>query len=261
MPMKSTRALLTMALLTAEIGFGAASPLEERLVTTFLGALKSAVSRDDRRAVAAMIHYPMTVQVENMRIPIADSDALIQNYEAVFSASMKAVIAQAAIATAGRPAPIYRVTIGDAAATIGSDLIQLQLLDGSLKITRIIQPQAVSEDGRVQRPATRAARRIAFSVGQAQLSGALAANDTDSYVLSAARNQLIEVRINGVSGRDIVAHIVNARSGVAVDVRARDGARVWSGRVPDEGEYRVDVVRPAGSGEARLPYILIVSMR
>jgi len=46
-----------------------------------------------------------------------------------------------------------------------------------------------------------------------------------------------------------------------IDSRAHDGVRTWIGRVPENGDYRIDVVRLATGGDPRLPYVMVVSMR
>ena len=79
-------------------------------------------------------------------------------------------------------------------------------------------------------------------------------------MLSARKNQLLELRVTGVSGRDIVVRIASAESGAPVDARARDGVRTWIGRLPDDGDYRIDVVRLA-AGATELPYVFVISMR
>jgi hypothetical protein len=241
----------------------AAPPIDERLVVTALGELRRAISRDDRPAVAAMIEYPINVLAGGMRIPMANDGELIRNYDVVFSPSLKAVIAQAAVPVAGRPSPAYRINISDTVATVGGDVLWLQPSGGSLKITRITEPLTppAPAAGEAHAKPEHATKRLALSIGQTQLSGALAPGGRDSYIVSAIKNQLIDVRINRVNARDIVARIIDLKTQAPVDAKARDGVRVWTGRVPDEGDYRIDVVRLAPAGEPQLPYVLVVSMR
>ena len=259
---KSTRVVaVAISVLTASAA--AAQPIDERQVMTALGELRSAINRDDRTAVAAMIEYPINVLAGGMRIPMPNAAELIRNYDVVFSPSLKAVIAQAAVAVAGRPAPAYRINISDAVATVGGDLLWLQRSGGSLKITRItapLTPPAPTVAEAHTKP-ERAPKRLALTIGQTQVSGTLAPGGRDSYIVSAVKNQLIDVRINRVNARDIVARIVDLKTQASVDAKAREGARVWTGRVPDEGDYRIDVVRLAPAGEPQLPYVLVVSMR
>ncbi len=69
------------------------------------------------------------------------------------------------------------------------------------------------------------------------------------------------MQIEGVRGRDIVARIVRVRDGAPVDARAAEGVRTWSGRVPEEGDYRIEVVRLAREPAAPMPFTLTVSAR
>jgi hypothetical protein len=260
--LKSTAmAAAAISILTASVA--AAPPIDERLVTKALGELRTAISRDDRAAVAAMIEYPINVLAGGMRIPMPTAADLIRNYDVVFSPSLKAVIAQAAVATAGRPSPAYRINITGTVATVAGDLLWLQPVGTSLKITRITEPLTPPAATVADAPAkpSRAPRRLTLSVGQTQLSGTLSAGGRDSYIVAAAKNQLIDVRINRVNARDIVVHIVDLKTQAPLDARARDGVRVWTGRVPAEADYRIDVVRLAPAGEPQLPYVLVISMR
>ena len=61
--------------------------------------------------------------------------------------------------------------------------------------------------------------------------------------------------------RDIVAHVMEADTATPLDDRARDGVRVWTGRVPASGTFRIDIVREARGGDPVLTYALSVSLR
>src|SRR5437870_4018201 len=61
--------------------------------------------------------------------------------------------------------------------------------------------------------------------------------------------------------RAIAASIVSVNNRAPVDSHANDGVRTWIGRVPADGDYRIDVVRLASGGDPRLPYVLVVSMQ
>jgi len=37
--------------------------------------------------------------------------------------------------------------------------------------------------------------------------------------------------------------------------------RTWIGRLPQDGDYRIDVVRLATAGDSLLPYVMVVSMQ
>jgi hypothetical protein len=259
-------AAIAVATTSAPTVFRAQQELDERLVAPFVRELQRAVARDDRNGVAAQIQYPLIVEAGGIRIPIADAAALLQTYDVVFSPALKATLADAAIPARGGATPRQRVTVAGDKAIVGDDLIWIQAVGGALKITRVSPLSAAPSpappaDRRSSGAVNRPPRRLALQVGQVQLAGVLAPGARDAYVVSAAKNQLLEVRINGVSGRAIVARIMNMKRGAPVDARARDGVRAWSGRVPEDAEYRVDVVRLAPAGDAHLPYVIVVSIR
>jgi hypothetical protein len=81
------------------------------------------------------------------------------------------------------------------------------------------------------------------------------------YLVSAAKNRLLEVRINGVTGRETVARIFNAKTRAPIDARAGEGVRTWIGRLPEDGSYRIEVVRLAPGAAPRLDYLMIVTLR
>jgi adenosylmethionine-8-amino-7-oxononanoate aminotransferase len=52
-----------------------AQPRSADPIDTFASALRSAVARDDRDTVAAMIAYPITVSVGGVRVPVPNREA------------------------------------------------------------------------------------------------------------------------------------------------------------------------------------------
>ena len=220
------------------------SVADERAAAAFLREVQRDVARDDRRALSALVQYPLTVFAGAVKIPIRDADALLQNYDGVFTPAMKTAIAHATSA-------------------IDLNVLRIEPVGGVLKITRMTVPLGAASPGppaSAGRPAAREPQRLFLDVGRIQRAGTLARGERDTYVLSARKNQLLELRVTGVSGRDIVVRIASARSGAPVDVRARDGVRTWIGRLPDDGDYRIDVVRLA-AGATELPYVFVISMR
>jgi hypothetical protein len=241
------------------------SSLDEGAVMQFVRELQRILARDDRQAIAARVRYPLTVLVGGVRIPIPSPAALIENYEIVFTPVLKAVIADAR-APARRSAGAALAVTADF-ASIGADAVRIERIDDALKITRITVPLAAADardsaSGSGRAPGhDRAAQRLLFGVGQLQRAGALAASERDAYLIGAMKNQLLDVRITGVAGRSVVARIVNARTGKPIDERAQNGVRTWVGRIPEDGEYRIDVIRLEAAGEPRLSYLMTVSKR
>jgi hypothetical protein len=150
--------------------------------------------------------------------------------------------------------------------------VRIEPVGSELKITSITVPLAtVLESSKARRSSTGSApgacrgagqpQRLVIGVGQVQRSGALRPGERDAYLLSATKNQLLEARINGVSGRAIVARIISTKSGAPIDSRANNGVRTWIGRIPEDGDYCIDVVRLAPGGSSQLPYVMVVMMR
>jgi hypothetical protein len=238
------------------------APLDRQAVVQFVRDLHDRIGRDDRQAVAARVRYPLTVFAGGVRIPIADAAAFVTSYEIVLTPALKALVANAA---SGGSSPRGALTTTAEFATIGDDAVRIERVDGTLKITRITVPLGAAA---APAPAARADRgerapvpspqRLYLGVGQLRRTGALAAGARDTYVISAAKNQFLDVRITGVAGRAVVARLTNMRTGTPVDARAQEGVRTWAGRLPDEGDYRIDVVRLDTGGGPRLSYVLTV---
>jgi len=220
------------------------SGADDRAAAAFLREVQRDVARDDRRALSALVQYPLTVSAGGVRIPIRDADALLQNYDVVFTPAMKSAIAHAT-------------------SPIDLNVLRIEAVGDALRITRMTVPLGAASPeppASAKRPAGREPQRLFLDVGRIQRAGTLARGDRDTYVLSARKNQLLELRVTGVSGRDIVVRIASARSGAPIDARARDGVRTWIGRLPEDGDYRIDVVRLA-AGATELPYVFVISMR
>lgn len=236
--------------------------LDEGAVRRFLGELQRSVARDDRGAVSRLMHYPLTVWAAGVRIPIPDSAALLRNYDAVFSPALKDVIARAELPRDGRPAPAVTVTISPSGAFLQGDAITIERVGDRLGVARVSVPLAPAGRGHAGAPSRsdREPKRLIMGLRTVQRAGVLTEGARDSYVIWADKNQLLEVRITGVRQRDIVARILQVKTQAPVDARAREGGRTWIGRIPENGEYRIDVVRLAG-GREPLPYLLSMRLR
>lgn len=238
--------------------------VDDRSVAAFLQELQRRVARGDRAAVSALVHYPLTVFAGGVRIPIRDAAALQQHYDSVFLPALKSLIAQAAVPGRGASRRAASVVVSPDFATIGVDAVRIEPVGDALKITRITVPLAAPTaggEGAIGRGGGREPQKLLVDFGRVQRAGALAAGEGDGYVLSAMKNRLLEVRITGVTGRDIVARIVNLKTRAPLDSRAQDGVRTWIGRIPEDGTYRIEVVRLARAGAPRLEYLITVALR
>lgn len=230
-----TARLLTIALLVAPASADA-----------LLTELQRAVAGNDRQAVAALIQYPITIATAGVRIPIPNAATLVQTYDAVFTPELKAAIADRSAVRAG--------------------LIRIDAVQGVFKITNLAPP-FLPRTTEVSKPAAPAApngpRRLTFAAVQqiAQFSGSVSLGRPDAFVAFVEKGRLLEARIDRVRGLDVVLKALDAVTGKPVDDKAAEGTRTWMGRVPESGDYRIEVTRsPQASGQT-LPYMLVVRKR
>jgi hypothetical protein len=239
--------------------------------TEFVAALKRNVAKDDRKAVAAMIRYPILINTGAVRIPFADAGALVEGYQLVFSPELKSAIAQSGFVPPGQPSSKYQVLVSDRLMTLAGGYIGAEKFDGVFRITRMSLPDSGTGSGAPLAPPTggasrggsaRSPQRLTLQGRQriAQERGTVSAGETQSYVVWAGQGQMLEARIDGVRGREVLLKIVNAKTGTPIDARASEGLRRWSGRIATGADYRIDVVR--GDSSAAAPdYLLVVTVK
>jgi hypothetical protein len=228
----------------------AAAPVADSNLDTFLARVQRACAGNDRQALAALVEYPLTVFASGWNIPVKDRATFLQSYDAFFTEDVKDAIAAASAKQRIEPT---------AAFLAFGNVLRIKAVGSAFRIVAIVMPPP----GHRIRAARRDTTHVSFQGGQdaAMYAGSLAAGEHESYLVRAKRNELLEVRIEGIAGRAVVGHVLDAATGVPVDARARDGARVWVGRVPAAGDYRIDVVRTISAGDPVLIYRLTVSLR
>jgi hypothetical protein len=225
-----------------------AAPPNTRL-DAFLASVQQACASNNRGALAALVQYPLTVFAGGWNIPVKDRATFLKSYDAFFTDDVKEAIAAASTGLRFDP---------NAAFVPFGNVLRIKPVGGSFRIVAIVMPPP----GQRVRAARRETVRVSFPARQdwTAYAGSLAAGEHESYIVRAKRNEFLEVRIDGFAGRAIVAHVLDA-AGSALDARAREGTRVWAGRVPAEGDYRIDVVRTTRGGDPALVYRLTVTVR
>jgi hypothetical protein len=240
--------LLAALALGSSLAIGAA---DERSIERFLADLQSASDRTDRAAIAGMVHYPLKVLASGWIVPVDDRAAFVRFFDAFFTEEIRDVIANAAGKRYRAPLP--------AVVSLGNGVLRVMRLDGRFTIIGITVPPSSGKVRGARRGTT--VVNLAAAQGTASYAGTLARGEHESYVVRAGRNDLLEVRVDRVRGRDIVARVFDATTRTPIDARARDGTRVWTGRVPAAGDYLIEVARESPAGEAVLTYALTVSTR
>jgi hypothetical protein len=233
----------------------------DRLVASFLGELQRAVDHRDRRAVAGMIRYPITILVSGWQVPVRDAATLVTSYDSFFTPEMRCLIVQSGVPRSNEPAPLNPVKVMSDGISIGDGRIWAQRTGTTFQITRLIVPPSAP-----MRFVAQAPRRVIFSGSAsaqrpAQFTGVLAGDAVESFLVSARKGQLLQASINGFRGSDVTVRVFDQKTGKPVEARTPDGVRTWRGVIPADAAYRIDVVRLAPYCDPPLQYLLGVTLR
>jgi hypothetical protein len=233
------------------LGWTLAAGTQPSAADRFLADLQAAADRNDRAAIAGMIQYPIKAFVSGWIIPIVDRMTFITSFDAFFTEEIKDLVAEAAAGP--------RLTKPSDVIVLGNGALRAIRVGGRYKIIGISVPPASKK----VRGARRGATTVSFRTGEstAAYTGTLAAGEHERYVVRASRNDLLDVRVDRVRGRDIVARVLDAATRAPLDSRSHEGTRVWTGRVPASGDYLIDVTRSAPGGDAVLTYWLTIGLR
>jgi hypothetical protein len=233
-----------------------AAPPAATVTEAFLNDLQRAVEGRDRKAVASMVQYPISVLMSGLQVPIRDAATMVKTYDAVFTPDLENVIAQSAVARPGQRAPAYPVRTTPDGMLIGGGFVWIQRVGNAFKISRIVVPPAASVRTLRHEPT-----RVSFPNGAtSQLSGLLARQDeAQTYLLHGQKGQSLQVSITGFGGHDAVVRVYDDRKN-PVDGRARS-ERMWVGQLPATADYRIDVTRTAPDANPSLIYVLSVTLR
>lgn len=251
--------IATLLLVLASPAADATLQLSQGLsLSQFVTGLQQAASRNDRRAVAAMMRYPLDVTAAGLQIPVADARAFESLYDSIMTPAMKAVIARARVPADDKPRPdVIRLQGGGIAF---ENALTISPVAGGFKVTRLAVPVTPASGGTAAGAAT--PRRLTFRVGRpTQVSGSLDPGGTDRYEFHAAQGAFLDVRLTGVPGRSVLVRILDSKTGKPLDARAGTGTRVWTGRVIASSTYTVEVVRQPDSGTGTLIYTLAVGIK
>jgi len=224
----------------------------------FVTALQQAAARNDRRAVAGMMRYPLDVTAAGLQIPVPDANAFVGLYDSIMTPAMKAVIARARVPADDRPRPDV-ITLSSG-GLVFENVLTIAPSAGGFKVTRLavpVTPAAGTSGG-----SAAAARRLTFRVGRpTQVSGSLDPGGRDRYEFHAVQGARLDVRLTGVPGRSVLIRILDRKTGRPVDARADTGTRVWTGHLAASSTYAIEVVRQPDSGTGTLIYTLAVGIK
>ena len=225
----------------------------------FRRQLLDAFARGDRRAVAGMVRYRLVVDAGGLMVPVVDRATLIKMWDVVFPPEVRCMIEQSALPRAGQPAPKYAISVDAGGASLGDGRVRIDRGADGLKITRLVLPPGYGS-GLAGKP-----RQVLFRWGKglAAYRGRLSADNVDVFLVQARAGDLLNAQLERVRAEDASVRVVQQAGNrvlAAAGPVGSDARRLWAGRVPETGEYRVEVVRRGAYCDPPVNYQLKVGL-
>jgi hypothetical protein len=225
----------------------------------FRQRLLDGFARGDRRAVAGMVRYRLVVDAGGLMIPVVDRTTLVQMWDVVFPSEVRCLIEGSGVARPGQPAPKYAIRVDPGGVWYGDGRIRADRGPDGLKITRMTLPPGFGS-GAAGKP-----RQVLFKWGKglAAYRGRLSADNVDVYLVQARAGDLLNAQLERVSVEEASVRVVQQTGNRVLSAAGPSGSearRLWAGRVPETGEYRVEVVRRGAYCDPPVNYQLKVSV-
>jgi hypothetical protein len=225
----------------------------------FRQKLLDAFARGDRRAVAGMVRYRLVVDAGGLMVPVVDRATLIQMWDVVFPPEVRCLIEGSGVPRPGQPPPRYQIRIDAGGAWYGDGRIRADRGVDGLKITRMTLPPGFGS-GAAGKP-----RQVLFKWGKGRsiYRGRLSADNVDVYLVQARSGDLLNAQLARVGVDDASVRVVQHAGDRVLSAAGPAGSearRLWAGRVPETGEYRVEVVRRGAYCDPAVNYQLTVSL-
>lgn len=192
-------------------------------------------------------------------IPIVDRATLVKMWDVVFPSEVRCLIEGSGVPRPGRPPPKYAIRVDPGGVWYGDGRIRADRGPDGLKITRMTLPPGFGS-GAAGKP-----RQVLFKWGKglATYRGRLSADNVDVYLVQARAGDLLNAQLERVSVDRASLRVMQQtgnRSLSAAGPSGSDARRLWAGRVPETGEYRVEVVRRGAYCDPAVNYQLKVSL-
>ena len=239
-------------------GSAQVKPVQPADAETFRVRLLDSFARGDRRAVAGMVRYRLTVDAGGLTVPVVSPASLLQMWDVVFPPEVRCMIEQSGIPREGQPAPKYAIKVDSTGAFFGDGRVRVDRGADGLKITRLVLPPGYGS-GLEGKP-----RKVLFRWGKGETTyrGRLSADNVDVYLVQARAGDLLSADISVRAERASVRVVQSTGNRIlpAAAPAGSDARRTWAGRVPDNGEYRIEVVRRAAYCDPPVTYQLKVRL-
>jgi hypothetical protein len=207
----------------------------------FATELQRAFRTGDRRAVMRLVRYPARVSVLQKPHPIyiKDRDALEQMYDMVFTPNLRCAVVDSREPVLGEPRPRHALLLARGVVSLAGGRVIAEGTLGKYQITRLTSFGDTSTRLGTPRPVT-------FPAGQrtAERGGRVAELGADGYLVTASAGERLRATISGFPAGSLWLRVSRRGSDTPLDGGGKDD-RVWEARLPEAGEYLVEVVRRA----------------
>jgi len=247
------------ALATGPSPIEARQPVQATDAESFRQKLLDAFARGDRRAVAGMVRYRLIVDAGGLMIPVVDRATLLQMWDVVFPPEVRCLMEESGVQHPGQAKPKYAITTDVGGASFGDGRIRVDRGDDGLKISRMTLPPGFGS-GAAGKP-----RQVLFRWGKglATYRGRLSADNVDVYLVQARIGDLLNAQLERAGVESATLRVVQQTGNrvlSAAGPTGSDARRLWAGKVPATGEYRVEVVRRGAYCDPSVNYLLKVSL-
>jgi hypothetical protein len=206
-----------------------------------------------------MVRYRLVVDAGGLMIPIVNRATLIQMWDVVFPPEVRCLIEESGIARPGQPSPKYAIRVDAGGVWFGDGRVRADRGADGLKITRMTLPPGFGS-GLAGKP-----RQVLFRWGKGSLvyRGRLSADNVDVYLVQARAGDVLNAQLERVSVESASVRVVQQAGNRVLAATGPAGSetrRLWAGRVPENGEYRVEVVRRGAYCDPPVNYQLKVGL-
>ena len=254
--------LVAIAVTVHPLAAGVPAPQPDRRggAADFVEQLRQAVEAADRRAVSALIAYPLTVLASGFNIPVKDAPMFTRLYNSLFTPELRCAVAESA-SPGTTPAPRRAVVVTPDGLSIGDGAIWAPLKAGRYRIARIrVPPPAPSVEGRsgithVTFPEPQGERSATFA-------GWLVRQNVDAYAVPMKKGETLHARIEGFRGHDATLRVSTPATGLPPPSQMPpDTGRTASATASADAEFRVDVAHLARYCDSPQRYKLTITVR
>ena len=238
----------------------AASAATRRQAGDFLERLKQAVDSADRRAVSAMVAYPLTVLASGFNIPVKDAATFIRIYDSVLTPELRCAVVSSEISPGHVSASRRTAVLTPDGLSLVDGAMWAPFKEGRYRIARMrVPPAAPSVEGR------KTIERVTFAEPKgersASFTGWLVRHNVDVFVVGVRKGETVQARIDGFRGHDATLRLSpQSPSNAGPTTPPPDIGRTTSARAAADGEYRIEVAHLARYCDPPQRYKLTVAI-